>query len=61
MELLERERDEAREELEAMREAIRVAHDSLLECREQLDRMTQEGIKERATNTIAKLQPFRKP
>lgn len=61
MQLLERERDEAREQLKAMREAIKAAHDSLLECREQLDRMTQEGIKERATNTLAKLQPFLKP
>ena len=53
----ERERDEAREQLEAMREAIRVAYESL----ETSSRSLHGSSYYKAQSAIAKLQPFLNP
>ena len=41
-----------------MQVAIKLAISSLIECREQLDRMGQDGLRGRATVALSKLQPF---
>jgi hypothetical protein len=51
---LERERDEAREENEAMREAIRVAHDSL----KAIDNLHNDDFPSEGNVALIKLQPF---
>lgn len=56
---LERERDKAREENEAMREAIEGVNKILLSI--QLNDIFEETMRNHATYALAKLQPFIKP
>lgn len=56
---LERERDEAKEQLEAMRTAIKEASKIVVSI--QLNDIFEETMRNHAAYALAKLQPFLKP
>ena len=61
-----RERDEARQQLEALRRAIGVAYAALLEAHDRSKPENQNGaslfhVHQKAKKALAKLQPFLKP